>query len=403
MSIANLLKEINGVLKKYEEYEKLTGEKFNIFKILKIDRSEVKHSAFIAELLDPNGSHGLGDEFLKQFIRIFRVENFSEDDCNKSKVRCEVPCGNNENNNSLGRVDIIINSGIKVIIIENKIDAGDGYEQLVRYKRAFPAASLIYLTLMGTRPGAHSVGTLQEGMDYTCNSYITNIIEWLTKCREKSVSHSLLRESISQYINLIKLLTHQSSNKMQDMDIQKLILESAQSFDSAKNISSQFHLIENNIFDSCRRDILNSFQEKYKGKQFKLFEFEGFDFYIKISTEQKSGNLDNQYFHIDLWPYKSENNLMEYANELQLASIRTIAKDFQNRPKEDFYHSKCYTVFVKSQFDLSNLCHEEYKLLNIDRTEWVEKVMKETQDFIDYMMKSLNDRNDLNTKFFLQN
>lgn len=404
MSIENLLKEVNSILKKYEEFEKLTGEKFNVFKILKIDRSELKHSAFLAELLDPNGSHGLGYEFLKHFVRIFRVDNFSDDDCNNSKVTCEFPSQNiSEDYSSGGRVDIMIVSGKNEIIIENKIDAGDGYRQLVRYKKDYPKASLIYLTLMGTRPTKHSVGDLVEGLDYTCNSYNKDIIEWLTICREKSVSHSMLRECISQYINLIKLLTHQSSNKMQDMDIQKLILESAESFNTAKNISSQFQLIKKNIFDSCKREILNAFQLKYGEIQFKLFNYEGFDFYIKISTEQKSGNLDNEYFHIDLWPYKIENKKMVYANEPQLAIFRNMAMEFQNRPKDNFHPSRCYTVFVKSQFDLSNLNHEEYKLLNIDRTEWVKNVMNEANDFIEHMVKSLNNRDDLNTNFYSKN
>lgn len=36
----------------------------NIFQILNIARAEIRHSNFLAWLLDPNGTHGLGRLFL---------------------------------------------------------------------------------------------------------------------------------------------------------------------------------------------------------------------------------------------------------------------------------------------------------------------------------------------------
>lgn len=45
------------------------GENFNIFNILGVTSDETRtHSAFIAELLDPSGSHGLGNQFLQSFV-----------------------------------------------------------------------------------------------------------------------------------------------------------------------------------------------------------------------------------------------------------------------------------------------------------------------------------------------
>jgi len=62
----NLLYQVNAITAKYKKVIDLTGENFNIFRILKVESSEVKtHSAFIAELLNPNGSHGQKDTFLK--------------------------------------------------------------------------------------------------------------------------------------------------------------------------------------------------------------------------------------------------------------------------------------------------------------------------------------------------
>lgn len=38
-------------------------ERFNIFDILKISRTEIRHSNMLSWLLDPNENHGLGDKF----------------------------------------------------------------------------------------------------------------------------------------------------------------------------------------------------------------------------------------------------------------------------------------------------------------------------------------------------
>ena len=42
---------------------------FNVFEALRIELSETRHSAFIAWLLDPNGSHGVGIYFLNAFLQ----------------------------------------------------------------------------------------------------------------------------------------------------------------------------------------------------------------------------------------------------------------------------------------------------------------------------------------------
>ena len=69
--IQNLLTQIHVIQKKYDDIAEITGENFNIFKILKLEAHEVKtHSAFLAELLNPMGSHSLKDAFLKLFIEI---------------------------------------------------------------------------------------------------------------------------------------------------------------------------------------------------------------------------------------------------------------------------------------------------------------------------------------------
>ena len=43
-------------------------DEVNIFDVLKVTNTEIRHSNILAWLLDPNENHGIGDSFLKEFI-----------------------------------------------------------------------------------------------------------------------------------------------------------------------------------------------------------------------------------------------------------------------------------------------------------------------------------------------
>lgn len=71
-NIKNLLQNVAIIQRKYDEIGKITGENFNVFSVLKLDSKEVRmHSAFIGELLNPNGSHGLKEVPLKILVRLY--------------------------------------------------------------------------------------------------------------------------------------------------------------------------------------------------------------------------------------------------------------------------------------------------------------------------------------------
>lgn len=122
--IQRLLLQVNQLAEKYDNIALLSGEKFNIFSIMSMEQNEVyTHSAFISELLNPNGSHGQGSIFLKLFIdqlnknipdekKISQLEDvvtYKEFTINKHFSR--KPCG--------GRIDIYITNKKQSIIIEN--------------------------------------------------------------------------------------------------------------------------------------------------------------------------------------------------------------------------------------------------------------------------------------------
>ena len=68
MNYISFLERVTSINKKYENIAEITGENFNVFRILGLSSSEVRtHSAFIAELLNPKGSHNQKQIFLKLF------------------------------------------------------------------------------------------------------------------------------------------------------------------------------------------------------------------------------------------------------------------------------------------------------------------------------------------------
>ena len=78
--IKNLLENVNVIQNKYDDIAEITGEKFNIFGVLNLTSNEVRtHSAFIGELLNRRGSHGLKDIPLKLFIKILEEKFISKE------------------------------------------------------------------------------------------------------------------------------------------------------------------------------------------------------------------------------------------------------------------------------------------------------------------------------------
>ncbi|MCC6322863.1 MAG: PD-(D/E)XK nuclease family protein [Phycisphaerales bacterium] len=130
--------------------------RFNIFDALGIVRAEIRHSNFLAWLLDPAESHGQGDLFLKSVLmdlaRHARNQGFNPP---FSPVHLDgSDMGSVEIHREWKNIDLLILSHEPpfVIAIENKVDSGEHSNQLQRYEETvaaeFPArpALLVFLT-----------------------------------------------------------------------------------------------------------------------------------------------------------------------------------------------------------------------------------------------------------------
>lgn len=230
LDIQQFFREVENICTReqaLQEERHRKGENYNLFSILNIERYELKHSALIANLLDPKGSHGCGDAFLRAFFEIALKERaYPFEDCTHLHSYTEYYTGPIAGDTG-GRIDILVKSSCYGLIIENKIYAGDQDKQLTRYdnygKETFGADGylLVYLTLYGSDASKESTATKRaEEVGYLRLSYAEDILRWLEQCVRLADNKPLVRESLNQYIRTIKQLTYQDMNQE---DIQKII------------------------------------------------------------------------------------------------------------------------------------------------------------------------------------
>jgi len=225
VSVQLLLKQSGIIIEHQREIENLRGEKFNLFSILNLETKENStHTAFIAELLNPKGSHMMEEVFLELFLQ--NINHAIDFDCKSAALTKEAYIGKVDfDKRTGGRIDILIkDTNGQTISIENKIYASDQPHQIERYVNFNALKNTdYYLTLTGQEPEEKSKGSLKSQIDFYCLSYSNDIIGWLEECQKLAVSKPVIRESIRQYILLLKKLTYQLSDNEMEEKIIKLI------------------------------------------------------------------------------------------------------------------------------------------------------------------------------------
>lgn len=324
--IQNLLQQVTLINKKYEEIAKVTGENFNVFSVLRLESDEVRlHNRFIGELLSPNGRHDQGAEFLKLFVKTLPLNDYSDEQLDSATVIIEKNIGNiSDDYEKGGRIDLVISpkGNEKVIVIENKIYAPDQIKQLWRYHNEYKKSNLLYLTLEKRSPSPESLGGMGE--DRIVNiTYKEHIRKWLEQCLKETVGHPLLRETISQYLNLIKSLTGQATNIKMEKEIIDLITATGDNFNSTIEIFG--------VINEAKKKLMNDFSEIFKSTYNKN-EHNGF----KMTFDEKGFYFRNEKFKDEKFEYHLEicfeGNYPEAF--IGIYSIRKPDQNVQNKFKE---------------------------------------------------------------------
>jgi hypothetical protein len=367
MGLELLLAKISNIDKKYKEIYKFSGEKFNIFNLLNLSADEICHSKIIATLLNPKGMHGKGNKFLEIFLDCIGINDFSIE---QVASETEKFIGYiSEDYNSGGRIDITLtNNKNRQILIENKIYANDQWNQLLRYHEYNPNAYLLYLTLFGNDPSENSSGKLKKD-DYKKISYKDHILKWLEFCKKESTDSPLLRETLTQYIVLIKQLTGQARSKEMQKEYLDIILKDVDNVSAAFIISQNINEIKFQILkekfvplikklaDRLGMDIdlsLDGCFESYWGFSFMKKEWKQF----KVDFEFEGGNLKNLIYGFCGTNISKELNT--YLRSLNYKSSKSWPL-YQFMDKYRYWDNDFYTNLFYSNSDVVGVIEEKIK------------------------------------------
>ena len=233
-----LLAQARLLADKHEALADATGQSFSLFAILDRETDEVQtHSAILCELLNPNGTHRQGTAFLKAFL------NRLHEQLQIDVVGAEAARVWRESKISEGsRADILVEIGDEtMIVIENKIHAGDRHAQLERYHAyadGWHNGKVVYLTLHGDKPSAESLGRLSLEQ-VICISYETDVVGWLDDCIKEVARMHQLREILVHYQTLLRKLTGKATGEL-TMELRELLLgehRGKYNFEVAPNIA----------------------------------------------------------------------------------------------------------------------------------------------------------------------
>lgn len=222
-------KKVNSLF--LNRYKNLLAPKFSIFSYFRTD--ELILSNILADLLDPQGSHGQDYLFIKKWIELRKNgldESWQKINLDQSKITVKLE-EKNWRLDTLRRMDILIEifcHGEKyALCIENKPFASDQKNQLKDYadelEQRYPNQwQLIYLSGSGKEPSEYSISKedselLQSQSKLAVLGY-ADLIKWLTECilYTKNDRVKVFLEELKLYIsqNFITQLSNEEQTVM---------------------------------------------------------------------------------------------------------------------------------------------------------------------------------------------
>ncbi|MBY0527394.1 MAG: PD-(D/E)XK nuclease family protein [Gemmataceae bacterium] len=212
-ALENLVVDQDGAL---AELESRIG-RFNIFDALGIARAEIKHSNFLAFILDPAESHGQGQLFLRALLMDL-LKTAPKEARPLSPIDLDgIDLRGVEIKREWRRIDLLITCQDPkfVVVIENKVDSGEHSKQLEHYEEAieqhYPGTKPLYVFL--TLPGGDEPSR-ENWVQYTYES----IHRVLTRVREtyRNAIGDDVQAFLNHYLDLI------GSRFMNNEEIDKL-------------------------------------------------------------------------------------------------------------------------------------------------------------------------------------
>ena len=418
-NVAYLLQRLDIVRDKISARNE-SKDQFNVFSCLRIERKEEKlHSRLISSLLDPQGNHGLGFALMNHFIEVLGSNFQYNNDSIQVHPSSEYPQEYKE-------IDILLidRKLRQAVIIENKIDAVDSNDskkdergQLERYygrvieEEHIPQENVevYYLTLDGHEPSDKSVAKSRRYKELPnivrCITYGNEILTWLRQCMQEACEKPYLRETIAQYINLIKKMTNNDTEIEDRLEIIKIISRNNDALASAKLLFDNYkHIQWHTIYD-----LFNDFYAEFEGRGYACVskvDNKQIDYIVhtKNKRNQKLSFVVRDKKEIEITVGCDSNDRLYFGLESKLnknldkqAIKEFIKTDTDYGSQEGFIIDKYGWIF-----NLYFECTEEKKIniwdFSLDSTFRIinSKIRKETiKEYLDFLEDFLYDKVDI--------
>ncbi len=214
--------DVKNFLDKQTKQKQRGLNNYNILTSVLQSHDEMRlHTRMIYSFLNPTGEHF--QETL--FLEVLKISDFLD------LLNCSVYKEYNK------KIDLYITDGNKHIIIENKVYAGDQFEQIKRYIEIIQEENeglqaddilVVYLSLDRKVPSKESLGNLEINDNYLKKGneniaryesifYKNEILKWLKKCQHEVQNITNLNEVFRQYIDVVKIINNQSKDKVMSL------------------------------------------------------------------------------------------------------------------------------------------------------------------------------------------
>lgn len=354
----------------------ILSENPNIFEVLRAQTYEIRHSNFLAWLLDPKGNHALGDQILRAFLTDLSLDERSSEfsvmtiqdlDFNDVTIYRE-----------WNNIDIVLVFKNLVVALENKINHTETKGQLERYKtlidKNFHVEHKVFVFM-------NPYGIVTKNEDYVSYSYETfiNYIEQVLELNNALLPRTKMY--LEDYLNNMKnnIMGTGSKNEIAN----KLYRNHKELFDYVFENKSNYifeikSIIQKRIED--RGWILTS-----PSKPFLRFLTK--DLNEVIPKDVVQGWRNGEAFLFEVYFYANQNNVQTYATLGPCGeTMRRQFLEYLNPLQTSKKVAKSYSYFKTKTFDAKkyNDISSEQDMLEMADAVWnsIEKMVADIEPLL---------------------
>ena len=282
----------------FTSVQNMVNEEVNLMNILRISHKELQHSNFLAWLFDPKETHGLGDYFIKEFIKLYYKENEYQDLGNTDKslsvfdfVRLDF--SDIEIKREHKNIDILILSSKNkfCILIENKIFASESKGQLTKYRKQIEKDYPDFKHKIYTYLSLEEQEISEEEQEF----YIKFTYEHIVKLIKESLNSNILaiakntRFVLEQYLQTLNTIMNENE------EIEKLAKDLYGQYKSAFDLVFKYAVpynslkVPNNLLELVKNE--NSLVPFHSSKSY--VRFQPSFFYENIEKLKEKGFIHN--------------------------------------------------------------------------------------------------------------